>query len=147
MTSSKVLINTLIFLLIFLALFAGYFYLRGGGAETGSAITTQKDSATLAGDDSSTDSEFVTLLNRLDTVTLDASFLSDVTFSTNLENYATVLLNRPKGRSNPFADFGIGNLTEATSTTPINSTSVGTSTNSSSLPGGGNNNVSEPVDE
>ena len=133
MNTSKILINTLIFLLVCLGLWAGYVYLFGDSAETGSTITVNNGSEREAQGVATEESEFVALLNRLNTVNLDVSFLTDATFSTNLENYATVLFDRPRGRSNPFADFGVGNLTPATSSsTPASAPTTNVQTGTSS---------------
>lgn len=112
MNTKKTLINVLIVLLVVVGLWFGYSYFFQSEDEgTGTSVSVQ-----TAGTDNelTPESEFVVLLSRLRNVSLDASFLGNDIFNSELQNYTSPLPSRGQGRSNPFATFGVGNINLST---------------------------------
>ncbi|MEX0918503.1 MAG: hypothetical protein WDZ85_00845 [Candidatus Paceibacterota bacterium] len=115
MDLKKILINSLIILLLLAALWLGYQYFFGEETESGlPGVTSSRPSSVSTGQES----EFVLLLSRLRNVQLNADFLTDPIFSAELQDYTTTLPVRGQGRSNPFANFGTGNLTASSANQP-----------------------------
>ncbi len=111
MNTKKILINTLVVLLLLVAVWFGYNQFFGGDdtADGLPSVTSNNPAGTVSSVDGSA-SEFLVLLSQLRNVTLDASFLTEQTFSVSLQNYTTTLPTRAQGRQNPFANFGVGNV-------------------------------------
>jgi hypothetical protein len=119
MSNSKNIINILIIVLLVGVGVIGYFYFFGGEAETNDQLGLQQlttdGASNVVGGDRSEASEFVILLNNLRSVDLKSSIFSNPAFAGDLQDFTTPLPDRQKGRSNPFAPLGTGNI----NTTPI----------------------------
>lgn len=124
MNTSKILINILIALLVLVAIWLGYKYLFSADEGASPTIATTTNSASDADVEGGTESEFVQLLKRLRDVELDASFLKSLAFSVELEDYSVNLSTLPRGRRNPFGDFGTGNFSADQDLSNSNSPSV-----------------------
>lgn len=115
MSNSKTVINILIAILLLGAIVIGYFYFFGGKADTdnqsGLQQITANGSTGLAAVGQSQASEFVVLLDNLRSVDLKSPIFSNPAFSGDLQDFTTPLPDRQKGRSNPFAPIGTGNIT------------------------------------
>lgn len=122
MNTSKILINVLVLLLVGVGVWLGYSYFFGGPAEEDTPAITSVRPGETGSVSANQESEFVVLLRRLRNVELDASFLSDMTFNTELRNYTTTLPEKPKGRRNPFATLGTGNIEQASSVPAVGTT-------------------------
>ncbi len=108
--STKLLINILIVLLVGAGAFVAYSYFMGGDEEVTSGVqVVGGNSATIASAGEA--SEFVILLDSLKTVDLKSTIFSNQAFAVDLQDFTTPLPARPRGRSNPFAALGSGNLT------------------------------------
>lgn len=121
MKNSKTIINIGIVILIILLAGAIYFYLTGSDEAPGvgisaGAVDTQAGT-TLASADTS---EFLILLDSLQTVDLGGKIFQNKIFASELQNFATEIPSRPQGRSNPFAPIGTANLA------PVDTTDTGT---------------------
>lgn len=114
MSNSKTIINIVIVILLLGAIVIGYFYFFGGKAETGTQSGLQQlttnGSTGLVSVGQSQASEFVVLLDNLRSVDLKSSIFSNPAFSGDLQDFTTPLPDRQKGRSNPFAPIGTGNI-------------------------------------
>src|SRR3989344_8688225 len=112
MQQKKILINTLVIVLVVGALAAAYFYFfspTGEDEEIGLSTATDSAAALPEGVSAST-SEFLILLESLQSVDLNGQIFKNRIFASELENFTTPIAARPKGRSNPFSALGTNNL-------------------------------------
>ena len=144
MKTNRLLINILISLLLVLGLWLGYKFLFSKTDEdtSFSKVVTETGGEETALVPTGPGSEFVILLSRLRNVTLDASFLSNQTFTTSLEDFSTALPARSHGRRNPFALFGVGNV-QTGSGSQSNSTTTSSKPPVSNSGTGGDQNLTD----
>ena len=116
MNTKKTLINVLILLLVGVGLWFAYSYFFQTEEEVGTSVSIQ--TAGAEDNELTQESEFVILLSRLRNVSLDAAFLGNDVFNSELQNYTSPLPGRDRGRLNPFASFGVGNISSSVATTP-----------------------------
>ncbi len=110
MSGNKILNLALGLLLVLAAVFV-YFYWRSEPADPGGLYSASE----LAGEDgefSAANREFLTILDTLNAIRLDAAILNNPHFQ-NLKDFSVTLTPEPLGRDNPFAPFGVGNRLNA----------------------------------
>lgn len=105
MKNSKLLINILIALLVLAGLFVAYSYFFGGedeasnvGVQVVGNLADQANTGRAA--------EFVVLLESLRNVDFQSDIFSNPVFTSGLDDFTTVLPDRPTGRGNPFSPLG-----------------------------------------
>jgi hypothetical protein len=109
MLKPKILINTLIVLLIILALYFGYTFIFGDTEEETTPLNPTLGSlAGVTAIEEDTASDFVKLLDHVKTIDLSATIFQNQIFSDTLKDYTTPLPDRNKGRNNPFAPVSAG---------------------------------------
>ncbi len=112
MQQKKLLINILVSVLAIAGLVAVYYFFSGG-TDTESVGLSTAQTAGEANALSSETSEFLILLEALQSVDLDGKIFENRIFASDLINFTTDIELRPQGRANPFASFGVGNLSLA----------------------------------
>ncbi|OHA58196.1 MAG: hypothetical protein A2571_02960 [Candidatus Vogelbacteria bacterium RIFOXYD1_FULL_44_32] len=126
MQQKKLLINILVSILVLAGLVVAYYFFSGSTTDDNISISTSSTGAGQTNTISTETSEFLILLKSLQSVDLDGKIFENRIFATDLVNFTTAISPRPQGRANPFAPFGVGNLslaeanataTEGTSTT------------------------------
>lgn len=85
----------------------GYYYLTMNGPITTPDTNLSSDQV-IEGEGPAAD--VLQLLHQVEAVTLDGQIFNNPAFSEFLVNYTTELPDKPRGRSNPFANFGVGNF-------------------------------------
>ncbi len=105
MSGNKIFSLILLLLVVLGAVFAYFYWPDDEMSEIG-----LYSAAELAGDSgaSATSQEFLSILDDLNAIRLDASILNDPNFQA-LRDFSVTLVPEPRGRENPFAPFGIGN--------------------------------------
>ncbi len=120
MKASKVLINVLIILLVLAALWLGYVWFMSEGRDNGLPTVSVSQPGAEIGE-SEIESEFLVLLRRLRNVNFEenaTAFLNDPIFTTELRDFTTTISEGPRGRQNPFAPFGVGDIQSGQQTLP-----------------------------
>lgn len=110
MQQKKTIINVLILLLVIGAIILGYFYLRPAVTDEQIGLSSPATTADTAV--SAETSEFLILLESLQSVDLNGQIFQNKIFASELVNFTTEITRRPQGRSNPFATIGTNNLAD-----------------------------------
>lgn len=110
--SSKFITNIIIVVVALVLLGGGYYYLTNTTVvNTGTDASAQ---AVIEGQGEAAD--VLRLLRQVETITLDGKILSNQAFNQVLVNFTTDLPQKPRGRGNPFAPFGVSNFSVQTQT-------------------------------
>ena len=109
MQQKKLIINAIVLLLVVGAVIAGYFFLKPEAETTEIGLTSSNDNR---GAISAETSEFLILLESLQSVKLDGQIFQNKIFASELVNFTTEIGRRPQGRSNPFSSLGTNNLAD-----------------------------------
>ena len=131
--SGKTFMNILIVLIFVLLIGGGYYYLTNN--QPTAPTDTLSNDQVIDGEGPAAD--VLRLLQQVQAVTLDGKIFQNPAFSQFLVNYTTELPDKPRGRSNPFANFGVGNLTTAntfSASAPVSNAPVTAPTTSSTMP-------------
>ncbi|MDQ5957856.1 MAG: hypothetical protein QG665_188 [Patescibacteria group bacterium] len=110
MQQKKLLLNILVSILAAAALVVGYYFFFSGSDTAGTASLSGGPNAEGTNVLSAETSEFLILLESLQTVDLDGRIFENRIFASDLVNFTTPIATLPQGRANPFAPFGVGNL-------------------------------------
>lgn len=104
--SAKTITNIIIVIVFLLVVGGGYYYLTSSAPAT--LESNLSSDQVIEGEGPAAD--VLRLLHQVEAITLDGKIFTNPAFSQFLVNYTTDLPNKPRGRANPFANFGVGNF-------------------------------------
>lgn len=113
-------INIILIILIIIAVFVLGYYLLQPEPESAAGLSPAgfTSSAGITSD-AIRSQAFIDLLRDLKQTNIERSFFDTPTFQ-SLREFGRPLNSQPKGRSNPFAPFGTGNLSAGTASASVN---------------------------